>query len=133
MDVQSNAAWTFLGGNDQNLWMLTDGALQTKCEKENIFTNDREEMMEKLLDKAENTITRDMLPNDLNILSLSELKNYCKHHCIQFTIFSSKNDLIEKILNKDIVGNNDIKHLAWDDMNFETDSNNDDEIYNSDN
>eukprot|EP00040_Diaphanoeca_grandis_P023246 m.126122 g.126122 ORF g.126122 m.126122 type:complete len:621 (-) comp29181_c0_seq1:145-2007(-) len=121
-DVQAQAAWNFLGGAQEQMWMLTDGALETECKKAGIETKDdnKYEMMAKLgstrpgsgasgnLSLTEGKtankkskrrkMTADSVPQNFQSMTMDQLKSVCAAHgCMYVLKYTSKADVIKAI------------------------------------
>lgn len=113
-EAQAAAAWQFLGGNTEQLWMLTDGALQTECENAGITAAGgatKDEMIAQLAEKKRGAsakkrsrLTAESLPTNWHSLSLAQLKSVCAAHGIAVPAGVSKQKILS-LIDEELMGN----------------------------
>uniref|UniRef100_A0A7S1FXR4 J domain-containing protein n=1 Tax=Corethron hystrix TaxID=216773 RepID=A0A7S1FXR4_9STRA len=109
-DVTAKAAWDLLGASNENIWMLTDGALQKECAEHGIDAKGKEnhEMISSLVlskksqaltkyktQKGSGKVTADTLPSNLHAMTEKQLRAVAASHGIKVGKFSRKIDIIE--------------------------------------
>jgi len=115
-DVSAKAAWDFLGASNENIWMLTDGALQKECTEHGVDTKGKEnhEMITGLVNsrksqaltkftkgKSQSKVTSETLPSNLHVMTESQLRSVAASHGIKISKKSRKRDIIELLESKE--------------------------------
>lgn len=124
-DVTAKAAWDFLGGSNENMWMLTDGALQKECKEQGLNTKGKEthemiaalastrkknqQAIEKFTSQGSaKTMTTDSLPSNLHSMTVSQLKAVAAAHGIKVNSKMRKCDIIELLESSEENDNNNM-------------------------
>jgi len=115
-DVSAKAAWDFLGASNENMWMLTDGALEKECSEQGVIANGKKshEMIASLVSKRKSqTLTKfsgredpvnataNRLPSNLHSMTELQLRAVAASHGINPGSNLRKNDIIELIQSKE--------------------------------
>jgi len=112
-DVTAKATWDFLGASNENMWMLTDGALKKECAEQGIDTKGKknDEMISSLVSRRKSqaltkfTATegggvKDKLPSNLYSMTETQLRAVAASHGIKVGSNSRKIDIIELLQSK---------------------------------
>jgi len=107
-DVAAKAAWDLLGGSNEDMWMLTDGALQKECAEQGVTTKGKEthEMIASLVSRKKSgamtkftgksaKVTTETLPSNLHSMTVSQLKAVAAAHGIKINSKLRKCEIIE--------------------------------------
>lgn len=109
-DVTAKAAWDLLGASNENMWMLTDGALQKECAEQGIDTKGKDncDMISGLVRSRESQVltkykgtkgrakvTAESLPSNLHTMTAAQLRAVAASHGIKVGRNKRKIDIIE--------------------------------------
>eukprot|EP00593_Proboscia_inermis_P013727 CAMPEP_0171327194 /NCGR_PEP_ID=MMETSP0816-20121228/117925_1 /TAXON_ID=420281 /ORGANISM="Proboscia inermis, Strain CCAP1064/1" /LENGTH=207 /DNA_ID=CAMNT_0011826849 /DNA_START=429 /DNA_END=1052 /DNA_ORIENTATION=- len=108
-DVNAKATWDFLGASNDQLWMLTDGALKKECNEQGIdvkgkanhdmitslVRNRKSQALTKYTATGSAKPTSDSLPSNLHSMTVSQLRAIAASHDIKVGSKLRKDDIIE--------------------------------------
>lgn len=109
-DVNAKATWDFLGASNDQLWMLTDGALKKECNEQGIDVKGKanHDMITSLVRNRKSQAltkytaatgpakpTSDSLPSNLHSMTVSQLRAIAASHDIKVGSKLRKDDIIE--------------------------------------
>jgi len=112
-DVTSKATWDFLGASNENMWMLTDGALEKECKEQGIDNKGKKnhEMIASLVShRKSQALTKftgtkgrekDSLPSNLYSMTESQLRAVAASHGIKVGSNLRKIDIIQLLQPKE--------------------------------
>ena len=115
-DVASKAAWDLLGGASENLWMLTDGAIQNECKERGVDTKGKSQidLIAALASSSQSAkknnlltdgtspreVTVSSLPSNLHSMSLPQLRAVAASHGMVVESSHRPRDIIEMLENE---------------------------------
>eukprot|EP00586_Coscinodiscus_wailesii_P013081 CAMPEP_0172501964 /NCGR_PEP_ID=MMETSP1066-20121228/155313_1 /TAXON_ID=671091 /ORGANISM="Coscinodiscus wailesii, Strain CCMP2513" /LENGTH=581 /DNA_ID=CAMNT_0013277041 /DNA_START=44 /DNA_END=1789 /DNA_ORIENTATION=+ len=111
-DVTAKATWDFLGGTNETMWMLTDGALEKECKDQGVKNTkgkEKHEIIASLVNarktqsltvyagdrKGQGQVTSETLPSNLHSMTVVQLKAVAASHGIKVPAGSRKADIID--------------------------------------
>lgn len=132
-DVAAKAAWELLGRDNEDMWLLTDGALEKECTEQGVAVAkgkkaSSHEMIASLVEKSKSRAltkfdksskkTTDSLPSNLHSMTVSQLRAVAASRGIVIDTKLRKVDIIELIESKveaeSSKGDNDLLMLTND-------------------
>jgi len=109
-DVTAKATWDFLGASNENMWMLTDGALKKECKEHGVDTDGKEshDMIASLVTKKKSqaltkfvgkkgqaNVTTESLPSNVHSMTAKQLRAVAASHGLKITSKMRKTDIIQ--------------------------------------
>jgi len=109
-DVTAKATWDFLGASNENMWMLTDGALKKECKEHGVDAEGKEshDMIASLVTKKKSqaltkfvgkkgraNVTIESLPSNVHSMTEKQLRAVAASHGLKITSKMRKTDIIQ--------------------------------------
>jgi hypothetical protein len=109
-DVTAKATWEFLGASNENMWMLTDGALEKECKENGVDAEGKEshDMIASLVTKKKSqaltkfngkkgkaNVTIESLPSNIHSMTEAQLRAVAASHGLKTSSKMRKTDIIE--------------------------------------